>query len=226
MLVSAQAVAGTIGGGHLEWQAIALARERLAGDPAPLLRHYALGPSLGQCCGGALDLSYELLQPSHLAAWPPDASRFEVALFGAGHVGRAIVQALAPLPCKVLWIDERDEAFASDRPWPANVSLLCVDAVDAEIAALAPDTRVLIATHSHDLDLKLCTAALQRTDLDFVGLIGSATKRVRFVRRLAQQGLEAAAQTRLICPIGLPGIEGKEPAVIAASVAAQLLSKA
>lgn len=224
MLVNAASARGTIGGGHLELIAIREARALLQGKAQAGDRHYALGPSLGQCCGGALDLRIEPLQAQHLLEWPQDPLRFELALFGAGHVGRAIVQALAPLPCRLWWIDEREQEFPEPASIPPNCEVVCVDAISAEIRQLPPACRLIICTHSHDLDLELCATALRRTDLPFVGLIGSATKRARFIHRLREQGFDDEAISRLHCPIGLPGIAGKEPEIIAASVAAQMLS--
>ena len=112
MLVSRAQLAGTVGGGHLELKAIEQARTLLAGKGrAPLSVHFPLGPALGQCCGGAVTLGFALLDAAALAAWPQAAPRFHLQLYGAGHVGRAIVQALAPLHCVVDWIDEREEEF-------------------------------------------------------------------------------------------------------------------
>ncbi|MFD2450702.1 XdhC family protein [Ideonella paludis] len=128
MLVSASEVAGTIGGGHLEWQAIARAREALAqGRAEPEVWSVSLGPSLGQCCGGALSLHFEPLSTQSLAAWASPPPRFRLQLYGAGHVGRAIVQACATLPCTVRWLDERDAEFPAapcpptSTPWPPSL---------------------------------------------------------------------------------------------------------
>jgi xanthine dehydrogenase accessory factor len=142
-------------------------------------------------------------------------------LFGAGHVGRALVLALAPLPLRVVWIDPRREAFPSHMP--ANVSAIHSPDPPSELAADLVGADVMVMTHSHPLDLAIVEAALRRPDLGHVGLIGSATKRARFMTRLRAASLGEAAAQRLVCPIGVPGIAGKEPAVIAASVAAQLL---
>jgi xanthine dehydrogenase accessory factor len=214
----ADAVAGSIGGGHLEWQAIARARGGSVGD-WPV----ALGPSLGQCCGGALTLRFAPLTTATLAAWPEPAPRFVLQLYGAGHVGRAIVRALADIDCRVQWIDEREDEFPPG-PDPSHVLRLCVEPVEAEVAQAPPGTHFLVLTHSHDLDLRITEAVLARADFAYLGLIGSATKRARFVRRFTDSGLPAEVLARLTCPIGLPDIAGKEPAVIAAAVVAQLLT--
>lgn len=222
MLVSAEQVLGTIGGGHLELQAIERARRALH-DPAALgEQHIALGPSLGQCCGGSLRLRWQTLHDSQPARWPAVGARFDLQLYGAGHVGRAIVQLLAGIPCRVQWIDEREDAFPSG-PLPSHIEALCVEPVQAEVAQAAPGSFYLVLTHSHDLDLAITEAILRRGDFGFAGLIGSRTKRARFIHRLQARGLSASVLQRLTCPIGLPGISSKEPEVIAVAVVAQLL---
>ena len=224
MLVSAQAVAGTVGGGHLELQAIAMAREHLAGAPPhrPFEWPVKLGPTLGQCCGGALTLQFQPLTTALLADWPESTPRFALQIYGAGHVGRAIVHLLAQIPCRVQWIDEREGEFPPG-PLPVHIEKLCVEPVQAEVALAAPGSHFLVLTHSHDLDLALAEAILKRGDFAWFGLIGSATKRARFRSRLAQKGISEALLDRMTCPIGLPGIDGKEPGVIAASVVVQML---
>lgn len=223
MLVSAGAVVGTIGGGHLEWQAIARCRERLAaGDQQTLDWPVALGPSLGQCCGGALTLRLSRLTAVQLTEWPAAPSRFRLHLFGAGHVGRAIVQVLAGVPCRIVWIDERESEFPAE-PAPPNVDCVCVEPVEAEVAQGRPGDAYLVLTHSHALDLAITEAILKRGDFGWFGLIGSATKRARFEHRLRERGIEEATLARMACPIGLAGVAGKQPGVIAVSVAAQLL---
>jgi xanthine dehydrogenase accessory factor len=223
MLVDAQHVFGSIGGGHLEFEAIAQARQLLQGSALPdsLQKHFVLGAALGQCCGGTVDLHFEALSLQRLEHWPTDELRFTLAVFGAGHVGRAIAQALAPLPCRMIWIDEREQEFQRSTLVSANVERRCVDEVSADVKTLPSQCYVVITTHSHDLDLKLVEACLQRHDLPFIGLIGSATKKARFLARLEHR--QVPHRERLVCPIGLPGLAGKEPAVIAAGVITQLL---
>ncbi len=231
MLVAAETVAGTIGGGHLELQAIARARTQLASatgqapDPLETDHHYPLGPALGQCCGGAVTLRTGRLDAAALAAWPDTPPLFTLQLHGAGHVGRAIARLLDDLPCRVQWIDEREDEFPT-APSAAHVERLCVEPVEAEVAAAPAGAFYLVLTHRHDLDLAITEAILRRGDFGYLGLIGSATKRARFVRRLAQHGIAAEALARLTCPIGVPGIGGKQPEVIALAVVAQLLQQA
>lgn len=224
MLVAATRCAGTIGGGHLEWKAIERARTMLSrGEAGPASAHYPLGPALGQCCGGAVTLAFGRLDARALAAWPKPAPRFHLQLYGAGHVGRAIVQALAPLNVIVDWIDERDDEFPPLEELPPQVRPVIVDAVEAEVATAPRGAFYLVLTHRHDLDLRIAEAILARNDFAFFGLIGSKTKRARFIRRFEQRSLPPEAIARMTCPIGVPGIDGKEPEVIAVAVVAQLL---
>ncbi|GMV46341.1 MAG: xanthine dehydrogenase accessory protein XdhC [Pseudomonadota bacterium] len=223
MLVAADAVAGTIGGGHLEQRAIEAARRWLAaGDDAPPDVPIALGPSLGQCCGGTLVLRTRRLAGATLAQWPAATPRFVLQLYGAGHVGRAIARLLADLECRVQWIDEREDEFPPT-PAPPHIERLCVEPVEAEVAQAPAGAAYLVLTHSHDLDLRITEAILRRGDFAYLGLIGSKTKRARFVHRLQARGIEAAALARMTCPIGVAGIAGKEPEVIAVAAVAQLL---
>jgi xanthine dehydrogenase accessory factor len=219
---------GTIGGGALEWQALAAARAAIAAGRGPArFVEQTLGPDLGQCCGGQVTLAIETFDAGDavklaaLAAAEPDESRAPLLLFGAGHVGRALVLALAPLPFAVRWIDGREDAFPPHIP--AHATPICTPDPAAELGRAPTDAFILVMTHSHPLDLAVTTEALRRS-FPFVGLIGSATKRARFERRFRQGGIPEERIRALACPIGVPGIGGKEPAVIAASVAAQLLS--
>jgi xanthine dehydrogenase accessory factor len=220
---------GTIGGGALEHEAQVLARQLAARGEAVTRRiDRALGPDLGQCCGGRVILDLRVFaraDADELQGLAGEAatrdSRQPLLVFGAGHVGRAISLALAPLPFRISWIDGRDDAFPAHVA--ANADVIASRDPPAEIARAEPGSFVLVLTHDHALDLAITAAALGRPDLPFVGLIGSATKRARFERRLRELGLDETRIASLVCPIGLPGIHGKEPAVIAASVTAQLL---
>lgn len=233
MAVFADRVLGSVGGGHLEHEAIALARAALAGAPLPAPRRFALGPSLGQCCGGVMYLVFEAVQPAgaealieRLAA-DEDRRRMPVALFGGGHVGRAIVRALEPLPVRVHWIDSRDEIFPPDLP--PQVQTEHSAPVEAALRDVAAGSRVLVMSFSHAEDLEVVAACLRRLraadDLPFVGLIGSKSKWASFRHRLEARGFGPSEIGRITCPIGVPGVVGKEPAVIAAAVAAQLMQQ-
>ncbi len=223
MLVWTDGCAGTIGGGHLEWQAIAKARAALK-DPSqwPQDEEIALGASLGQCCGGAVTLRYRRLADAALADWAIEEVATVVQLYGAGHVGRAIAHLLGTLEVRVQWIDERDDEFPAE-PSPANIERVCVEPVEAEVAIAPAGCFYLVLTHQHDLDLRIVEAILRRGDSAWLGLIGSTTKRRRFEMQLKQRGVADDAIARITCPIGIAGIGGKEPATIAVAVVAQLL---
>jgi xanthine dehydrogenase accessory factor len=221
-------VIGTIGGGRLEHDALSLARDRLAaGWTTPEMRRYALGPSLGQCCGGVVHLRFESVPHGELQSLRQRLATpgTPVALFGGGHVGNAIVRACADLPFTLSWIDSRDEIFPHDVP--ANVRCEHSDPVHAAVRDLAPGSLVLAMSFSHAEDLDVIAACLQRRrdrgDLPFLGLIGSKTKWATFRHRLEDRGFTPAELDAVRCPIGVPGITGKEPAVIAAGAVAQLL---
>jgi xanthine dehydrogenase accessory factor len=231
LLVSAVQAVGTIGGGHLEWQALATARAMLAaGERAPRRERQALGPALGQCCGGVVDLAYAPLDAEALARWPRAAPLFHLQLYGAGHVGRAVATLLATLDVSVDWIDERDDAFGPTTtlgtPWPQAIRRIAVDACEAEVALAPPGASYLVLTHDHALDFRIVEAVLQRDDVGFLGLIGSRSKRERFLHRLARRGADEARLARLHCPVGVAGIAGKQPELIALAVVAQLLQVA
>lgn len=228
MAVFGDAVVGTIGGGHLEFQAIDEARRRMGGAAGePDVLRFALGPSLGQCCGGVVHLRFERLRASDAEGLPArlQQGRTPVALFGGGHVGRAIAHLLGTLPYVVTWIDSRDEIFPEQVA--DNVTCEHSDPVQAAVADLAPGSRVLVMSFSHAEDLEIVAACLKRLrergDLAYVGLIGSKTKWATFRHRLEERGFRKQELAQVTCPIGVPGIHGKEPEVIAVAVAAQLL---
>ncbi|MCS0608148.1 xanthine dehydrogenase accessory protein XdhC [Massilia solisilvae] len=339
MLVDAHAIHDTIGGGHLELRAAEMARAMLAGGEGRRLERFALGPSLGQCCGGVVHLAFERVDREQIAllkarsnddTWrlvaldgEPDsllfdangcpvvpanagthtsreqphrdqsagnpspvvpglagrpagthgqlarpereqshhdlgmgpgvrrddgplafarhrgthvmqeqdgrrwlvdlvaAPRAQLVLFGAGHVGAAIVRALADLPCRVTWVDEREDLFPSTVP--SNVTIEATDTPEAVVASAPDNATYLVMTHSHALDQRLSEAILSRPGVGWFGLIGSHTKRKQFEHRLRARGIDDGRIAAMACPVGVPGIEGKQPAVIAAAVAAQLL---
>lgn len=271
MVVTCEGFFGTIGGGHLEYCCLEIARDLLRQNPkgrARRFERFPLGPALGQCCGGSADVLFEAVAaedlaslvahetpsvlvtpisndggPMHLRPRQPGErgalpciteedggklliepfsdERTPLYLFGAGHVGQAVVAALAPLPFAVTWIDSRSDLFPEQRP--ANVRVEAPDTPRLEVSCAAPNAFYLVMTHSHQLDLEICEAVLRRGDFAYLGLIGSATKRLRFERRLFARGLPKDCLKRLTCPIGIAQISGKHPAEIAASVTAQLL---
>lgn len=263
-------IAGTIGGGRLELEAIDAAKALVAaGRDTFETRRFALGPSLGQCCGGTVTLGIEVVTAARKAEMDdlaareaegglttralvrtgapvvrtvlpfagraasalltPDGALAETfapkrrsfALFGAGHVGRALVFALAPLPFDILWVDERREMFPSHVPSSVEIRLTRDPA--GLIPDLQPGAFVAIMTHDHEIDLAILHACLSGERPAYVGLIGSATKRARFESRLKDLGVPSHVSSQFRCPIGVPGIGSKEPALIAAAVAAELL---
>jgi len=211
MVVTATDTFATIGGGMLEFRAIEIARQMLAGRQGPSLRKFPLGPALGQCCGGHVTLLFEPQRPD----------LFTVALFGAGHVGKAVVQVLSSLPCRIRWFDPRPDAFPDHVP--PGVEIEVTNAPEHEVASLPDDAWLLIMTHSHAVDLGITARALQESRFSYVGLIGSATKRARFEKRCRELGLDDAQLAKLVCPIGIDGVSGKHPGEIAVATAAQIL---
>jgi xanthine dehydrogenase accessory factor len=279
MLVSGSGLVDTIGGGHLELKAIAIARAMLVDGRTRHFERFPLGPSLGQCCGGVAHLLFEcaddaqlqrlasrrdadtfrvvaldtaasalcdaagrVLAGDHVPAfdnstgthvmrdaaggrWLIDAilaPRAHLVLFGAGHVGAAIVRLLGDLPCRVTWVDERDDMFPDSVP--PNVHIEATDTPEAVVAGAPAGSSFLVMTHSHALDQRLCEAILVRDDAGWFGLIGSLTKRRQFAHRLRARGVAGDRIDAMVCPIGVPGVQGKQPAVIAVAVVAQLLS--
>ncbi|MEI7514380.1 MAG: xanthine dehydrogenase accessory protein XdhC [Betaproteobacteria bacterium] len=227
MAVFSDQVVGSVGGGHLEFDAIAQARALVQGDEIAALQRFTLGPNLGQCCGGQVMLRFERVSDHDRVALLQrlTTDRAPVALFGGGHVGAALAHALAPLPLRLTWIDSRDGIFPTDVP--AGVQCEHSNPVQGAVPGLAAQSRVLIMSFSHAEDLDIVEACLLRQrsqgDLPFVGLIGSKTKWATFVHRLLAKGFSQGELAHVTCPIGIPGIVDKQPEVIAASVAAQLL---
>jgi xanthine dehydrogenase accessory factor len=288
MLVTANAQFDTIGGGHLEYRAIASARSMLAQvgtahiSQTPQMQRLALGPSLGQCCGGVVHLLFEPVGPAQQAHFAQLLQRWQqrqtcwrwvgldsyettllenldnlqfpdyqtdlacqilatpnssngarhmldtlrpgsahLMLFGAGHVARQVVWALAHLPCHIDWVDVRADYFPASVP--ANVTLHYCDDPETLVEQASNQVSFLVMTHHHALDQSIVEAVLRRSAFTWLGLIGSATKRAQFERRLSQRGIAADKLAQMVCPIGIAGMNSKLPAVIAASVCAQLL---
>ena len=177
MLVGREAQHLTIGGGHLEYRAVEIAREMLAaGTRQPRLERFSLAASLGQCCGGVTTLLFE----------PQLAQDVPVIVFGAGHVARALVPLLAGLPCAVRWVDSRAQEFPA--VLPAGVEKCLTDEPVDEIARMPAGAYYIVMTHNHPLDLELTDAILARGDHGYFGLIGSRTKWAKFRHRLAARG--------------------------------------
>ncbi len=150
-------------------------------------------------------------------------NKIKLYLFGAGHVGTALVRSLQPLPVEITWLDSRPDQF------PANTGdifrKITLENPSSYVDRCEPGSVFLVMTHSHQLDEDICYKVLSRNDMKWLGLIGSVSKRRRFINRLKKRGIDARTLEKLICPIGLSGISGKRPATIAVAVAAQLLNE-
>lgn len=221
MLVSRIGSYGSVGGGNLEVSALERARALLAArEREPQLLTLTLNPRAGdfgvQCCGGEVTLLLE----------PVDAQRPTVAIFGAGHVGWALVHVLSILPIRLRLIDSREAQLAAQRPEQSEAQLTLEHAPvpESALAELPPGSHLLVLTHDHAEDLAILDVALRRDDLRFIGLIGSSAKWTHFRRELLGQGHSEEALKRVSTPIGLPGVPGKSPQAIAIATAAQLLS--
>jgi xanthine dehydrogenase accessory protein XdhC len=226
MIVTAKDSHGTIGGGTLEWEATRRARSLLKSGEASAAMKLPLGPEIGQCCGGFVSLRLQRADQALCAELEANEAREReklpmVLLFGAGHVGKALARALAPLPLRVRWIDGRADAFpdlAVEGP-----EVVVTERLLEEVEAAPAGAAYLVLTHSHALDSMICAAALQRGDFAYLGLIGSRTKRAQFERGFRDLEIPQEQIARLVCPIGGGRIRDKRPAVIAALAAAELL---
>jgi xanthine dehydrogenase accessory factor len=288
MIVTENETLGTIGGGQLEYQCTRLAFDMLGDDETPSLQKFPLGSSMGQCCGGVVDILFEPIAMG-LPVWLQDlralhgqrepaviatridseplkcvitadsaygvadddigidiigrarygldtgriahrsdnwflelviGSDLNIAVFGAGHVGAAVVQALASLDCNIRWVDSRRNIFRQTR---TNVRTIESPDPSLEVVAMPPDSSYLVMTHSHAIDFDIIDRILRRDDSIYCGLIGSLSKRRRFEKRYRAQEMPSHMLKKLICPIGVAGIGGKKPAEIAVAVAAEVL---
>ncbi|NMP29743.1 xanthine dehydrogenase accessory protein XdhC [Rahnella sp. SAP-1] len=213
MVVTADQQYFTLGGGNLEYQAIAIAREMLqAQAQQSRLERFNLGARLGQCCGGVATV---LLEP--LCQQQP-----VVVVYGAGHVGRALIAILATLPCRIYWVDSRASAF----PPQVDPQISCISDEDpaATVQQMPAGSYFMVLTHDHQLDLLLSEKILRRNDFSYFGLIGSLTKRKRFEYRLAGKGIPQGTLDKMRCPVGLPDVKGKLPAEIAVAIAGEFIA--
>ncbi|MBU2876379.1 MULTISPECIES: xanthine dehydrogenase accessory protein XdhC [Alteromonadaceae] len=217
MVVTEDRIFDTIGGGQLEHLSIKKARELLTlKSQSQHVEYFPLGAKLAQCCGGATHVLFEVFC-QHVN---------QLMLFGAGHVAQALVPIISQLPLNIVWVDSRQEMFdevdKSELQLPTNVSALiaedCTDALDEY-----PVNYVLVMTHDHQLDFELVHKALNIDSVEYLGLIGSATKAKRFRTRLANHGISAPMLEKLVCPVGITDIPGKRPIEVAVSIAGQLI---
>ncbi|CUB04634.1 xanthine dehydrogenase accessory protein XdhC [Marinomonas fungiae] len=213
MVVTTEHSFDTIGGGHLEYKAIAKARElMLKRQDCQHIEEYPLGATLGQCCGGKVSVLFEYFAERGKDVW----------LFGAGHVAKAMMPLLAELPLRVHWVDSRAEQFPEYIP--DNVEQCLTDDPVGELRRASAGSYMLVLTHNHQLDYELTEAALKRADLGLIGVIGSDTKALRFRQRLAHREFSEADIANLICPVGLAEVPGKRPMEVAISIVGQLIS--
>jgi xanthine dehydrogenase accessory factor len=226
MLVSETGFWGTIGGGNLEFAAIDRARAILAGREPDGMMTFILGADSGQCCGGVVEVRFARLDANGIEAVrgryaEQQRQNPDVFVFGAGHVGRALAAALAPLPLRVVMIETRRNELEN---LPPEIETRLVAMPESLVRDIRPGGAVIILTHDHALDFLIAAEALQRNDLSYVGMIGSKTKRGVFSHYLARQGLDPVLMRRLVLPIGGSAVRDKRPEVIAALVAAELLT--
>ncbi len=222
MIVTQNQVYGTIGGGNLEFKACQVARDQLSQGGSDGLQRFPLGAGLGQCCGGLVNLMFEsLTADSDWRALAGSEPFLDLYLFGAGHVGQAVVAVMQTLPVRIVWVDEREDIFPQNLP--TMTEAIVSNTPEAEIVAAPSDSYFLVMTHDHGLDQRLCEQILKRNDFAYFGLIGSHSKRRNFETRLHRRGIQADAIGRMVCPIGIDGISGKQPVQIAISVAAEIL---
>lgn len=214
MVVSEHGVFDTIGGGHLEFKAIKQAKKLLLADKdSQSMEHFQLGSQLGQCCGGNASILFECFA----------ANTVHIAVFGAGHVGQALIPMLAGLSCRVTWVDNRATQFPVHCEKYANVTQLLTDDPAGEVAAMASNTLYVVMTHNHQLDFEISLAALKREDFHYLGLIASSTKWRRFQQRYKHREIKPSLVAQMNCPIGLEQVIGKMPMEVAVSVAGKII---
>ncbi|NKB76731.1 MAG: xanthine dehydrogenase accessory protein XdhC [Gammaproteobacteria bacterium] len=217
MIVDNTTIHDTIGGGNLEYQAITKSRELLLLDQSVLHREtFSLGKDLTQCCGGKVELLFEVFP----------VCDFTVVVLGAGHVGKALVAILSELNCRVHWVDSRPSQFPQDSEFWAhntNVQKIIMEYPDKTIESCPANSYYLIVTHSHETDFEFCEAILSRHDSVFCGLIGSKSKAAKFRNRLSRKKFTQEEINQLTSPVGLADIPGKAPMAVAVSISAQLL---
>ena len=225
MVIAADAVAGTIGGGALEYMVIGRARQALRDDEEPGGLDIPLGPEIGQCCGGRVEVSMRRVTPNDAKALAArlqaeEAALPHVYLFGSGHVGKALATALAALPLSVHVVDTRPDELTD---LPPNVDAKAVPMPEAVVRSAPLGSSYVILTHDHALDFMIAAEALKRTDAPYVGMVGSKTKRAKFASWFAGEGGDRAALARLVLPIGDLGLVDKRPEVIAVLAAAEIM---
>ena len=213
MVVTTDATFDTIGGGKLEFLATQLARELLhAGKHVQQIHHFPLAGEANQCCGGSVTVLFEVFPRTAM----------EIVLFGAGHVGQALIKILSELDAHISWVDSRPDFLPEE--CPLGVEKIYLETPEDIIKEIPEGAYVVIVTHDHSLDYRLTKALLDEGNFSYLGLIGSKTKAERFRKRLKHDGFDEQSIARVTCPIGMPGLEGKLPMQVAVAIAAQILS--
>ena len=227
MLVSPDAIFGTIGGGQLEFMAIDRAREMIGHSSAVAdLLDIPLGPEIGQCCGGRVRIDIAVVDHELREAIPKrveweDSARPHVYLFGGGHVGNALARALSLLPLQVVVVETRAEALDG---FPEGVETRLTPVPEEAVREAPAGSAFVVLTHDHALDFLIVAEALKRDDAAYVGMIGSQTKKATFRSwYLREAGGDEARYARLVSPIGGDEVRDKRPAVIAAMAAAEIM---
>ncbi|MBK0325942.1 xanthine dehydrogenase accessory protein XdhC [Rhodobacteraceae bacterium F11138] len=226
MYVAPNAQWGTLGGGQLEYRAIQRARQMFDDCEVSATLDIPLGPEIGQCCGGRVEMTLARMGQGdkrdaiarHDAA---HAAQPHVYVMGAGHVGRALADLLQHLPVRTIMVDPRADELAQ---CTAAVETRLTPIPEAEIDRAPPGSAFVVLTHDHALDFLVASSALTRGDAAYVGMIGSATKRIKF-RNWCNSQCDGLPIDTLICPIGANGSRDKRPGVIAAFVVAELMAE-
>jgi len=214
MVVSQNEIFDTIGGGHLEFKAIKFAKQLLnSNKDCQQIEHFQLGSQLGQCCGGNASVLFECFA----------ANTINIAVFGAGHVGQALIPILAGLPCHTTWVDSRAEQFPANTEHFANITKLVTDEPASEVAAMPTNTLYVVMTHNHQLDFEISHEVLKREDFHYLGLIASDTKWRRFQQRYKHREVSSQLVERMNCPIGLEQVLGKLPMEVAVSISGAII---
>lgn len=215
MVISNDDIFDTIGGGHLEHKAIKQAKKMLhSAKNCQHIEHFQLGSNLGQCCGGNTTVLFECFA----------ATGVNIMLFGAGHVGKALVPILAQLPCKVTWVDSREAQFPVNVEQYGNVHKVVSDVPELEVASMPENSYFIVMTHNHQMDFEISQAILKRADFHYLGLIASDTKWRRFKQRYKHRDIDENQVARMNCPIGLSQVGGKLPIEVAVSVSAEIIN--
>ena len=215
MVICKDDIYDTIGGGHLEHKAIKYAHKMLdAGKDSQHLEHFQLGSNLGQCCGGNASVLFESFA----------AVGVNIMLFGAGHVGKALIPILAQLPCQIKWVDSRDDQFPTDVALYHNVHKVVNEDPELEVANMPENSYYIVMTHNHQMDFDISQAILKRGDFTYLGLIASDTKWRRFQQRYKHRDIDQKQVARMNCPIGLAQVGGKLPIEVAVSVAGEIIN--